>query len=147
MTAEQALNRLRVFLLLFCAFIFTGTVLELLLEDHTEETLQLIPFALCAFGIISIVAVLLRPSKMTLTILRVVMLAVAFGGILGVVLHLNGNVGFEQEIRPNAAYTEVFLRAFKGGNPLLAPGILAFTAVVAFAATYYHPAFRVTSNE
>ncbi|MEP7291582.1 MAG: hypothetical protein ABI835_07345 [Chloroflexota bacterium] len=30
----------------------------------------------------------------------------------------------------------------KGANPLLAPGILVFAAVVALLATYYHPVLR-----
>jgi len=38
------------------------------------------------------------------------------------------------------------IKAVSGGNPLLAPGILALAAIIALAATYYHPALVERRN-
>jgi hypothetical protein len=131
---------IRQMLLTLAAFILLGTPVELLLQDHTEESIQWIPFILCALGLISIAAALLRPGRNSLLALRVIMTLVAAGGLLGMSLHLLGNFEFEQEIRPNAPFVEVAQAALKGANPLLAPGILVFTSMVAWIATYSHPA-------
>ncbi len=133
-------NRLRQWLFIITAFVFLGTPVELLLHEHTGETLQRIPFFLCAAGLIAVVAVLIRPQRITVRAVRVIMPVVAAGGLLGMGLHLFNNVAFEQEIRPSAEASEALLAGLKGGNPLFAPGILVFAAVVALAATYYHPA-------
>jgi hypothetical protein len=137
-TAVEA--QIRQFLLTLAALIFLGTPVELLLQDHTEESIQWIPFVLCAFGLITVVAALLRPGRNSLIIVRSVMLVVAAGGLLGMGLHLLGNFEFEQEIRPNGTFLEVAQAALKGANPLLAPGILIFTSLVVWIATYHHPA-------
>jgi hypothetical protein len=43
-------------------------------------------------------------------------------------------------MRPNAVPGDVVTQALMGASPLFAPGILALGAVLAIAATYYHPA-------
>jgi hypothetical protein len=139
-TRDGVEGRLRRFLLLVTASIFVGTPVELMLEDHTKEPLQLIPFVLCGVGLLTVVAALVRPQKATLFALRVTMLLVAIGGLLGIGLHLWNNFEFEREIRPNAAMGDALMNTLKGANPLLAPGILVVAALIAVAATYYHPA-------
>ncbi|HEX2619849.1 MAG TPA: hypothetical protein VHL11_06875, partial [Phototrophicaceae bacterium] len=110
------------------------------LAGHVKETLQLIPFGLCFLGFLAVTAVLLRPQRLTILVLRITMVGVAAGSLLGMYLHLKTNLDFELEIRPNAAIGDVLMEALKGASPLLAPGILALVAVLAIAATYYHPA-------
>lgn len=133
-------SRIRRSLLLLAAFIFLGTVVELVLEEHTKDTIQYLPFVLCVAGFITVLAVLRRPVRASLLALRITMVLTAAGGLLGTVLHLYNNFAFEQEIRPNAAAGDLLMATLKGANPLLAPGILAFAAIIALIATYYHPA-------
>ncbi len=140
MTSEIVDLRLRRFLLMLTGFIFLGTIGELVLEEHTKETLQFVPFVLCIIGFISVAAALMRPQMSTVLGLRVTMIVVALGGLVGMGIHILENFEFEQEIRPNAEVGELFINTLKGPNPLLAPGILAFAAIVALLATYYHPA-------
>jgi hypothetical protein len=140
MTRDGVEGRLRRFLLLVTASIFLAMPVELVLEEHTKDTLQLIPFMLCGVGLFTVVAALVRPQKTTLLALRGAMLLVGFGGLLGMGLHLLSNFEFEREIRPNAAMGDAFINTLKGANPLLAPGILVVAALIAVAATYYHPA-------
>jgi hypothetical protein len=146
MTDERIVYQLRRLLLGLVVATFVGTIIELWLSDHTGEPKQLIPFALCALGLITALAVLIRPQRATILALRAVMIVTAAGSLLGMYFHLKGNFDFELDIRPNATAGEVIVDALKGADPLLAPGILALVAVLAIAATYYHPALRQSSD-
>jgi hypothetical protein len=124
------------------ASIFLATPVELALEEHTKDTLQLIPFVLCGVGLLTVVAALVRPRKGTLLAVIVVMLLVALGGVVGIALHLLSNFEFDREIRPNAGMGDTIINTLKGASPLLAPGILLVVALIAIATTYYHPALE-----
>src|SRR4051794_36201457 len=118
---ESVEGRLRRFLLLLTIMVFLATLAELILEEHTKETLQFIPFFLCAIGLIAVIAALLRPQRKSFLALRVSMIIVALGGMTGVAIHLINNYQFEQEIRPNSALSDLIVATLKGANPLLAP--------------------------
>jgi hypothetical protein len=133
---------MRVALLILAVFIFAGTLVELLLEEHTQEALQYIPFVLCGLGIAVIVAALLRPVRRTILALRRSMGVIVAGGLLGMGLHLYRNFLFEQEIRPNAAAADLLLETLQGASPLVAPGILSFAALMVLIAIYDHPALE-----
>jgi hypothetical protein len=140
MSPADILARLRRFLLALSIMLFCGTVVELLLVNHKEDFVQLIPFVLCGLGVITALAVLLRPQRMTVLVLRTCMILVVCGSVFGIYEHLSNNISFQREIKPNAPMADVLMSAIAGGNPLLAPGTLAIAAVLALAATYYHPA-------
>jgi hypothetical protein len=65
MTDERIVYQLRRLLLGLVVATFVGTIIELWLSDHTGEPKQLIPFALCALGLITALAVLIRPQRAT----------------------------------------------------------------------------------
>ncbi|MFN2500063.1 MAG: hypothetical protein ABR557_13350 [Pyrinomonadaceae bacterium] len=69
-------------------------------------------------------------------ILRVCMPVVVLGSLFGMYQHVSGNVAFAREVKPNSSTTELVWRGLQGGNPLLAPGVLAVAAVLALSATY-----------
>jgi hypothetical protein len=137
---EVTLARLRRFLLALAAVLLAGAVVELLLVEHTEDTLQLLPFVLCGLGVVAIIVALVRPARLTLLALRVLMPLVAAGSLLGVYLHVESNLELERELNPGMAAGPLLLGALGGANPLLAPGVLAVAAVLALAAAYQHPA-------
>ncbi|HZH29691.1 MAG TPA: hypothetical protein VEY11_02795 [Pyrinomonadaceae bacterium] len=138
MSSADVLSRLRRFLLVFSVFLLGGSLLELWLIGHMEDPVQLIPLGLCGLGILSALAALLRPRRATLLALRVCMALVVLGTLVGIYLHVEGNLALQREISPNATASATLLGALGGGNPLLAPGILAVAAVLALAATYRH---------
>ncbi|HVQ38527.1 MAG TPA: hypothetical protein VMS31_13400 [Pyrinomonadaceae bacterium] len=140
MTAADILFRLRRFLLVLSVLLLGGTVIELLLVNHREDAVQLIPFFLCGLGVIALLLVWLRPRRRTVQGLRLTMLLVIVGSVFGIYEHFANNLAFQREIRPSATMSEVLMSAVAGGNPLLAPGMLAVAAMLALAATYYHPA-------
>jgi hypothetical protein len=140
MNSADVLARLRRFLLLFSALLFVGALIELWLTGHTENFVQLIPFALCGLAIIALLVVLFNSRRAYLLGLRVCMGLVMLGSLYGVYEHFINNIAFQREITPNATTSDVVMTALAGANPLLAPGILAAAAILALAATYHHPA-------
>lgn len=132
-------QRLRRFLLALTGFIFIGTVLELILLEHFQETLQFTPFILSGVGLCTVVAAWAAPSRISLLILRWVMAAVALGSLIGMYLHFNGNLEFTMEINPSFTLSEALWPAIKGSYPLLAPGILLIAGILGMAVTYRHP--------
>ena len=140
MRPEVILGRLRRFLLALSAALLAGAVAELWLVEHTEDPVQLVPFVLCALGAAAAVLALLRPTRATLRALRASMLLVTAGTLLGIYLHVEGNLGLERELNPGMSGGPLLLGALGGANPLLAPGVLAVAAALALAATYQHPA-------
>ena len=136
------LLRLRRFLLTTSALLFAGTLGELWLINHTEDPVQFIPFVVCGVGLLVLLVVRLRPRRAAMLALRAVMALVVLGSLVGVYLHVESNLAFVREIQPNAPTREAVFGALGGANPLLAPGILALAAMLALAATYYHPALQ-----
>ncbi len=139
MSSDILVNRFRTFLLLVAGITCVFTIVELWLEEHTGDPPQLIPFVLCGLGTVAIAAVLIRPRRATLRTLRIVMGVTLFGSLFGLFEHIEHNLEFAQEIRPNATFSVLLSDTLHGANPLLAPGILALSAVLAIAATYFHP--------
>lgn len=142
MSAEIVVRRLRRFLLVLAGSLCIGTVVELLLVEHRENLVQLIPFVLSGLGLIAVLTVLFRPQRTTLRALQIVMVLNILGSLFGVYEHVEHNMAFALEIRPNTTTSAAFWEALSGANPLLAPGILALAAMIALAATYYHPALQ-----
>lgn len=140
MNDTTILQRLRRFLLWLAAGLCVGTIVELWAAEHTEDPIQYLPFLLAGVGLVTILVVLWRPQRGALLAMRGVMVVLALGSLLGVALHIFNNIAFAQEIQPNAATGELLLAGLMGANPMLAPGILALAAILAFAATYAEPA-------
>ncbi|MDQ1589413.1 MAG: hypothetical protein QOG71_40 [Pyrinomonadaceae bacterium] len=140
MSPADVLSRLRRFLLAFTVLLLGGALLELWLIEHTEDPVQFVPFVLCGLGMLAALAALLRPGRATVWAVRVCMALLVLGSLLGIYLHVNGNLALMREISPNATTGATLFGALGGANPLLAPGVLAVAAMLALAATYHHPA-------
>lgn len=132
-------ERYRKFLSLMCGLIFAGTIPELVFTEHTESTLQWVPFILCGLGFLSMTAAWWRPLPRVLRAHRLLMVLIALGGLFGVYEHLWHNYLFEAEIRPNTTTLNALGRALFGSSPLMAPGILTLGAILGLAATWRHP--------
>lgn len=135
-SSSEVLRRIRKFLLLLTVSLFAGALAELWLVGHTEDVLQLVPFVLSVVGIVVSLLVFFWPSTGTIRVMRIWMAVVVLGTLLGIYLHIEGNVAFEREVDPQATTSRLLWQGLGGGNPLLAPGILAIAAVLAVASTY-----------
>jgi hypothetical protein len=70
------------------------------------------------------------------------MLLLIVVGVLGVVLHLKGNIEFERETDPSARGLALLWHSLRGGVPLLAPGAMAQLGLLGLASAYRHPVLR-----
>lgn len=136
MTALEVLRRLRLFLLVLAFLLFSGTLVELWLVNHTEDAIQWVAFVLCGIGLIAVLILILRRKRVTVQLLRFCMVVVALGSLFGIYQHVWNNLAFEREINPSAPAADAIIKALGGANPLLAPGTLAVAALLALAATY-----------
>lgn len=142
MSDQAILERLRRFLLGVVAFIFIGSVFELILIGHYEQTLQWVPFITSVIGLSIIAVSWFKPNGITIKILRWIMVGVSVVSIWGMYLHFYGNLEFTREINPSFSLMESIWPAMKGSYPLLAPGILFLAGILGLAATYKHPAIE-----
>jgi len=139
MDSDHILANLRKFLLIIAAGIFVMTVTELFFLSHWQVTIQFLPFALSALGLITLAIAYFRPTHKTITTLRRSMLIIAACSLIGFYEHMANNYSFFLDIKPSATAWDLIKATFEGANPVLAPGILMLGAVVALMAIYKHP--------
>jgi hypothetical protein len=139
MSAEVTLSRLRVFLLGLTAALLVGALVELVFSEHTAEPVQIVPFILCALGLIAIATALLSPQRRSLLLLSITMGLVGIGSLFGMYEHIRNNIAFQLEIDPNLTLPQQIATGLGGANPLLAPAILGIAAILALASVYQHP--------
>lgn len=128
---------------LVLALVFTGIVgleVELALLRHAESTQQWIPHVALLIGLVSTVAVHVRPGLATLRSFQAVMLIFLVVGALGVYLHVHGNVEFALERDPSLTGGSLIWKALRGATPALAPGALAQLGLLGLLYSYRHPA-------
>lgn len=133
---HATLRQLLLFLLLIG---IVGLQVELALLRHAESFTQWIPHVALFIGLVITVAVYFRPRPATLKAFQLVMLAFLLVGVLGVFLHLKGNVEFALERNPSLSGASLLWKALRGATPALAPGALAQLGLIGLLFTYRHP--------
>ena len=121
-SGESTLALARRIILIILLVGIAGVLIELLLLEHFEDTLQLLPLVLLGLGLISLVWHARSPDRTSTRVVRTVMVLFLVSGVLGVFLHYRGNVEFERERRPEAGGWALFREAMMGATPALAPG-------------------------
>jgi hypothetical protein len=138
------LERVRRFLHLLLLLGFIGTGAELLLLNHLEETLQIVPLALLGFGVLVLGWHLLAHHRASILVLRWLMLLFLLSGFVGIVLHYKGNVEFALELHPSLSGLELFWKALRGGIPIFGPAVMIELGLLGLISTYHHP--QLTNN-
>jgi len=138
MTLKNASLRQLLLVIVFIGVV--GLQVELALLRHAESFTQWIPHVALFIGLLSTVAVYLRPQPAALKAFRLVMLAFLLVGLLGVILHLKGNIEFALERDPSLSGIKLMWKALRGATPALAPGALVQLALLGLLYTYKHPA-------
>ena len=116
-----------------------GTLTELFLLEHTEDSWQLLPLVLLGLSLGAILLWVVSPSRSTMRVFQTVMLLFLSGGALCLYLHYRGNVEFELQIYPSLRGFALFWEALKGATPALAPAAMAHLGLVGLAYSYHHP--------
>ncbi len=121
------------------AVVCLGTVGDLALLGHYESPPQLVPFALCAVGLVASLVGAFKPSKNGLRFVWLSAGIIVLGAAFGLWEHFEHNYVFESEIRPNAGVRELLTHAIVGASPILAPGALMVLSTLLALAAWRHP--------
>ena len=125
--------RLKQVLVLALLFMMIGTLLELYLLDHYEDTWQLIPVICIGVALINFCVLLYRRSQAVIHLFKIVLVLTTFSGVYGVVLHLQSNFEFEQDMKPTASFWQLISESISGALPTLAPMSLVVLACIGYS--------------
>ncbi|MGI9173873.1 MAG: hypothetical protein ACR2GR_00950 [Rhodothermales bacterium] len=128
--------------LLLAIFVFgvIGAGVELVLLDHYEDLWQWTPLVLIAASLLVLGWHLAAGGRPSVRAFQIVMLLFVAGGLVGVVLHYQGNAEFELEMYPSLAGLDLFKESIQGATPALAPGTMIQLGLIGLAYTFRHPA-------
>jgi len=129
----RTLRRAVLAVLLFGSF---GTLAELLLIGHYEDTWQFAPLGLLGAVILVTGVYLKRPSEPLRRVVAGVMWVCIVCGVAGNWLHYKGNVEFEREMYPDRAGLELVRESLSGATPVLAPGTLTVIGLFGLVAAW-----------
>ncbi|PAP76936.1 hypothetical protein [Rubrivirga marina] len=137
MAAEPWLRR---FLLAMAVTTYVAAAVELALVEHYEGWQQILPFVTIGLGVAAAAWAWASPRRSSIRSARWAGVLATVTALAGVYFHVEGNLGFAREVRPDSRGVELTWDALSGVNPLLAPGMIALAGLLAAAATYRHPA-------
>lgn len=119
-----------------------GLMVELLLLEHFESATQWIPLLSLGLGLATTVAVARGPTVSSIRVFKLMMSAFVITGLLGLILHMKGNVEWVLERHPELGGWPLIWEALRGATPALAPGALAQLGLLGLAWSYRHPALE-----
>ncbi|MEK6303617.1 MAG: hypothetical protein AABO41_23175 [Acidobacteriota bacterium] len=144
---ENILRALRRVLLAVLLVGILGTGTELVLLDHFEDRLQLIPLVLLGLGLVVITWHVIHQGRASVRVLRTIMVLFVMGGLLGLVLHYRGSMEFQLEVNPDLSGLELFLKAIRAkAPPALGPGAMIHLGLVGLAYAYRYPVSSTKSG-
>jgi hypothetical protein len=117
----------------------SGTLMELLLLGHDEDSTQLIPLGLLGLGVAAVAWRAVSGSDASTIAVRGVMALFLVAGLLGVYYHYQANVEFQRETDPSIAGRALLTAVLRAKvPPALAPGIMVQLGLIGLAYTYRH---------
>jgi hypothetical protein len=144
---DETLDRIRRVLLAILIVGLVGTATELLLLEHDEEAIQLVPLALIAVAFVAIAWHALDQGGASLRVFQSVMVLFVAAGALGMYLHFRTNVEFQREVDPSIAGRALIIKAMTAKTPpALAPGSMSQLGLIGLAYAYRYPVRRRSSE-
>jgi uncharacterized membrane protein len=114
-----------------------GTVTELVLLEHYEKPLQLVPVGLIAISIAVLVWHLMKDDTASRRTLVAVMALFVLAGFAGFVAHFIGSAEFQLELDPEMNTWELVEKVLRAkAPPLLAPGMMLQLGLLGLAYVY-----------
>lgn len=133
----STLQIIRRFLLVILTIGMTGTAVELLLLQHDEGAIQLVPLVLLGTGLAAVAWHAMRPGTASARAVRIVMAGFVAAGLAGIYFHYRANVEFQLETDPSLAGAALLWKVLAAkAPPALAPGIMAQFGFLGLAYTY-----------
>lgn len=139
MSDAALLERTRALLLGLSASMFAATIVELVLAKHTDGIIQLLPFACCAVGLLTIALVWRQRDAGRVRTLRIAMGAIAAASVFGMAEHLWNAYQMTVDFHPGIDGWDLVHTTLTSSIPLLAPGALAAGALVSLVAMHGLP--------
>jgi hypothetical protein len=124
-----------------------GIAAELMLLKHYEDWKQLVPLALIALALVSVLWHILAPSAANVRVLQALMTLFVFAGPIGMGLHYGANSEFEHEMDPSLTGFRLFTESLSGATPLLAPGSMVQLGLLGLVYTYRHPRLEAAAAD
>jgi predicted membrane channel-forming protein YqfA (hemolysin III family) len=120
-----------------------GTVTELVLLEHYEQVLQLVPVVLIVAAVAAIVWQVMRNDAASLRALEIVMALFVLSGFAGVAAHFHGSAEFQLELNPSMDTWELVEKILRAkAPPLLAPGMMLQMGLLGLAYVYSDVRYR-----
>jgi hypothetical protein len=115
----------------------TGTAVELLLLQHDEDLIQLLPLVAIGLGLAALAWHVFRASRGSLLAVQVVMGLFLAAGLAGIFFHVRANLQYQREFDPALRGRALLWQALRSKvPPALAPGVLLQFALIGLAYTY-----------
>jgi hypothetical protein len=115
----------------------TGTAVELLLLDHIEDWIQILPLSAIGLGLAALAWHVCRASRASLLAVQVVMGLFLAAGLAGIFFHVRANLDFQREFDPSLRGGPLLWQALRAKvPPALAPAVLVQFALIGLAYTY-----------
>ena len=128
---------IRTMLLAILVLGLIGTAVELLLLGHDEGLTQLAPLVLIGIGVPVTIWHAVAATPLSLRMMRIMMVALIAGSMIGIVMHYRGSVEFQKEVDPSIHGYALFIKVMQSkAPPALAPGILAHLGLLGLVCTY-----------
>jgi len=133
----DTLFRLRRILAAVLLLGMTGTFVELLLLQHDEDAIQILPLALLGTGVAAVLWRMATGSAASGAAVRGLMLLFLAAGAAGVYFHFTANLEFQRETDPALRGMPLFRQALAAKvPPPLAPGVMLQLGLIGLAYTY-----------
>jgi hypothetical protein len=134
MTTLQVVRRI---LLAVLVIGLSGTAVELLLLEHVEDGIQILPLAAIALALTALGWHTFRASGASLLAVQVTMSLFLAVGLAGIFFHVRANLEFQREFDPALRGRALLWQALRAKvPPPLAPGVLVPFALIGLAYTY-----------
>ena len=125
--------RLKKVLVLALLFMMIGSLLELYLLDHYEDSWQLIPVLSVGTTLVTLLILFFKKTTKVVNLFKAVLILTALSGVYGVYLHLQSNFEFEQDMKPTASFWQLITDSLSGALPTLAPMSLVVLACIGYS--------------
>ena len=143
MTTADTLTLTRRLLLALFTLGVLGTGAELIFFEHFEDVWQAIPIGIMTISLALVFWNAVAPSRASVRLFQIAMVAFVLAGLLGIYLHYQGNLEFQLEIDPSQDRWTLFQKVIHAkAPPSLAPGSMAQLGLLGLIWSYRHPATR-----
>ena len=114
-----------------------GTVTELVLLEHYEHALQVVPLVLIVAAIAAIAWQVMRNDAGSLRALEIIMMLFVVAGFAGIAAHFRGSAEFQLDLNPSMSAWELVEKVMRAkAPPLLAPGMMLQMGLLGLAYVY-----------